>query len=82
MVRYRCPPEYYICNVSQRPTRQKSTSKRGGRVKYLPSSTMVYSCTCARLQNPGTPSLVCVPRPGFAAPVRIPQIAAYQHGAI
>ena len=43
---------------------------------------MVYSCTCARLQNPEAPSLVCVLRPGFAAPVRIPQTAAYQYGAI
>lgn len=50
-------------------------------MKYLPSSTMVYSCTCARLQNPEAPSLVCVPRPGFAAPVRIPQTAAHTNTA-
>ena len=29
-------------------------------MKYLPSSTMVYSCTCAWLQNPEAP-LVCAP---------------------
>ena len=46
-------------------------------MKYLPSSTMVYSCTCARLQNPEAPSIVCVPRSGSAAPVRIPQTAAH-----
>ena len=37
-----------------------STSEGGVRVKYLPSSTMVYSCTCAWLQNPEAP-LVCAP---------------------
>jgi len=62
--------------------------ERGGlsEVPSLIHTTMVYSCTCARLQNPEAPmeapSLVCVPRPGFAAPVRIPQTAAYQYGTI
>jgi hypothetical protein len=50
-------------------------------VKYLPSSTMVYSCTCARLQNPEAPPIVCVPRSGSAAPVRIPQTAAHTNTA-
>ena len=50
--------------------------EEGVRVKYLPSFTIGVLMYSARLQNPG------VTRPGFAAPVRIPQIDAYQHGAI
>ena len=45
------PHEYYMQHI---------VPVRGVRVKYLPSSTMVYSCTCAWLQNPEAP-LVCAP---------------------
>ena len=44
------PHEYYMQHI---------VPVRGVRVKYLPSSTMVYSCTCAWLQNPEA-HLVCV----------------------
>ena len=45
------PHEYYMQHI---------VPVRGVRVKYLPSSTMMYSCTCAWLQNPEAP-LVCAP---------------------
>ena len=60
------PHEYYMQHI---------VPVRGVRVKYLPSSTMVYSCTCAWLQNPEAP-LVCA-RLGFAVLMRIPQILVH-----
>ena len=63
MVRYRCPPhEYYICNVSQRPTQQKSTSKGGG-LSEVPSlihnGVLMYMRTVTEPR--GTLPSVCAP---------------------
>jgi hypothetical protein len=63
VVRYRCPPhEYYICNVSQRPTQQKSTSKGGG-LSEVPSlihnGVLMYMRTVTEPR--GTLPSVCAP---------------------
>ena len=63
VVRYRCPPhEYYICNVSQRPTQQKSTSNGGG-LSEVPSlihnGVLMYMRTVTEPR--GTLPSVCAP---------------------
>ena len=56
------PHEYYICNVSQQPTQQKSTSKRGG-LSEVPSlihnGVLMYMRTVTEPR--GTLPSVCAP---------------------
>ncbi len=69
--------KYYIGNVSQRLTQRKRLPVIRGRSEVpslIHNGVLMYMRT---VTEPRDARLACVTRPGFAAPVRIPQIAQY-----